>query len=401
MSHTVADDVPAAMFGDAVRLRQVLVNLVGNAIKFTEHGSVRITVAVRERLQDRLLLLFEVSDTGIGIPADKLQMIFRPFEQVDSSLGRSFGGTGLGLAIASQIVTRMGGHIWVDSEMGRGSTFHCTVSLAEAIDMPLHHGDVRETQSPTRTTSVVAGRPLNVLVADDVLPNQVVAQGLLQKHGHCVTLVSSGREVLAQLESSTFDLLLLDVQMPDLDGFRTTELIRQRERAAGTHVPIVAMTAHAMKGDRERCVNAGMDGYVSKPLQWLDVETEISRLGIPTTLAVARGDLREQLMARADGDKEFVRTLLRTFLDAYPRLVAEVSDAVTTHDSVALQRAIHKLKGAIGNLLPDRDVRPLISLEHIAQNDRLADAHEEVVALNREMDPLIQELNALLGEQVE
>jgi two-component system sensor histidine kinase/response regulator len=158
------------------------------------------------------------------------------------------------------------------------------------------------------------------------------------------------------------------------------------------------MTAHAMKGDRERCLNGGMDGYVSKPLQWFDVETEIGRLGIPALPAPDRGALWERLMARGDGDKDFVRSLLRTFLEASPRLVAEVSGAVNADDCSALQTAIHKLEGACLNLLPDYDWHPLIRLQEMAHKGMLMNAHEHVVALNKEMNKLLQELTIFLGE---
>ena len=277
----IAPDVPSAVIGDPGRLRQILTNLVGNAIKFTERG--RIVIAVREeaRHAGSVRLHFSVADTGIGIADDKQVHIFDAFSQADGSTTRRFGGTGLGLAISSTLVHLMGGQIWVESRPGSGSTFHVTVTL-DVAELPVEAPVSRlpgpaiagndpittpaVTRSPTGSKMAPPVRLLEVLVAEDNIVNQRVARGLLTKRGHAVTVVDNGRKAVEALANGVFDLVLMDIQMPEMDGFEATAEIRRRDRDAGTHTRIVAMTAHAMSGDSDRCLRAGMDGYLTKPL---------------------------------------------------------------------------------------------------------------------------------------
>ena len=399
----VHPDVPEQVIADPTRLRQVIINLLGNAIKFTDRGEVGLEIAVDAEEQDQLALHFQVYDTGIGIPAEKQRVIFEAFSQADSSTTRRFGGTGLGLTISSRLVKLMGGRIWVESEPGRGSRFHFTaqaraardaVSLkaaqaadlaglralvvddnatnrrilgellrrrgiaptlaggstdaeellgrahqsAQPFDLLIIDAHMPETDgftlverighhaSASRATIIMltsAGqrgdaarvrqlgvaayltkpvteselfdsiltalgtkaenpgardlitrhslregqRKLRILLAEDNAVNQMLAARLIEKRGHMATVVSSGREALAALEKDSFDVILMDVQMPEMNGFEATAEIRKRENASGRHTPIIAMTAYAMRGDRERCLTAGMDGYVSKPVQ--------------------------------------------------------------------------------------------------------------------------------------
>jgi PAS domain S-box-containing protein len=257
----IAEDVPPRLLGDAVRLEQVLTNLLANAIKFTERGRVTLDVRVESSNADVARLHFRVADTGIGIPADKLETIFQPFQQADGSTTRRFGGTGLGLTISATLVELMGGRLWVESEPGVGSTFHFTA----AFPIPLSRVDPERRKLP-RPPVAPSPSSARVLVAEDNLINQRIAQSLLTKRGHTVTVVNNGREALDALERQAFDVVLMDVQMPDMDGFEATAAIRERERGTGSRVRIVAMTAHAMQGDRERCLAAGMDDYLSKPI---------------------------------------------------------------------------------------------------------------------------------------
>jgi PAS domain S-box-containing protein len=259
LTSVISPDVPPYIVGDPVRLKQIVSNLVSNAVKFTERGSVRLEVSTAGRAVDRAALHIRVTDTGIGIPADKQLVIFEPFHQADGSTTRRFGGTGLGLAIASNLAGLMGGRIWVDSIPEAGSTFHVTVPVGIAVPVPAAAGaSSRDVTAP--------GRVVRVLIAEDNIINQRVAARLLTKRGHLVTVVGNGREALEALQHGTFDLVLMDVQMPDMDGFEATAAIREQERTSGRHVRIVAMTAHAMKGDKERCLSSGMDGYLSKPI---------------------------------------------------------------------------------------------------------------------------------------
>jgi PAS domain S-box-containing protein len=260
----IAPDVPERLVGDAVRLKQVLTNLAANAIKFTARGKVTLEVRADGPIAETATLRFSVSDSGIGIPEDKIATIFKPFEQADGSTTRRFGGTGLGLTISATLVRLMGGRIWVESTPGVGSTFYFTATFPIASISPGHAEDRgRGDAAPVAVSPVVAAR---VLVAEDNVVNQRIAQALLTKRGHAVTVVNTGREAVDAMERESFDVVLMDVQMPEMDGFEATAAIRAREREDGTRVRIVAMTAHAMHGDRERCLAAGMDDYLSKPI---------------------------------------------------------------------------------------------------------------------------------------
>lgn len=260
LSCSIAPDLPQFMRGDAVRLRQVLTNLLGNAIKFTERGQVALTATLEERNGDEIEARFAVSDTGIGIPKEKQQVIFEAFSQADPSTTRRFGGTGLGLAICSRIVALMGGRIWVESEQDKGSTFYFSARLKAAAQP----GELANADAGLRRLDQYGD--LRILVAEDNLVNQKVAARILEAAGHHVVVANSGKEALEKLGEQIFDLVLMDLQMPEMDGFDTTRAIRERERLTGLHLPIIAMTAHAMKGDRERCLQTGMDEYISKPV---------------------------------------------------------------------------------------------------------------------------------------
>jgi PAS domain S-box-containing protein len=261
----VAADVPPIVAGDPVRLKQVLTNLIGNAVKFTQRGSVTLEVGVQEQLEGAATLRFRVVDTGVGIPVEKHEAIFEPFRQGDGSMTRRFGGTGLGLAIASRLAQLMGGRIAVESAPGAGSTFDFTVTLGTSRT-DLAQPAAASSASAASPGGAGAQRPARILVAEDNVINQRVAAGLLAKRGHQVTVVSNGREAIDALRAATFDIVLMDVQMPDMDGFEATAAIRRLEQDRGSRVRIVAMTAHAMTGDRERCLAAGMDGYLAKPI---------------------------------------------------------------------------------------------------------------------------------------
>ena len=255
----ISSRCPDEVVGDATRLRQVLLNLLGNAIKFTDRGSVRVEVSTGCAATGTLTAYFRVSDTGSGIPHDKQKLIFEAFRQVDGSSTRRHGGTGLGLAITARIIDLMKGRIWVESEEGRGSTFHFTVPLAWAEQPDDVSGGDTNSQDPVAD-------PLSILVAEDNAISQELMSLMLKQWGHQVAVAANGRDVLELLGRRTFDLILMDVQMPEVDGFQATAEIRRRDAIEGTHTLIVALTAHALKGDRERCLAAGMDGYLAKPV---------------------------------------------------------------------------------------------------------------------------------------
>ena len=265
-------DVPAELVGDPIRLRQVLFNLLDNAIKFTHEGLIGVTIGMQEIGTESALLEFSVADTGIGIPSDMLGAVFESFTQVDSSITRRFGGTGLGLAISRRLVESMGGHIWVESEPGKGSCFHFTARFALPDSVKLATQEPSSVEPsvilPAHDRIADSARPaLHLLLAEDNLVNQRLAARVLEKHGHQVTVVANGLEALMALEENHFDLILMDLQMPDLDGLETTRVIREQESGGTQHIPIIALTAHALQGDRERCFDAGMDDYISKPIK--------------------------------------------------------------------------------------------------------------------------------------
>jgi signal transduction histidine kinase/ligand-binding sensor domain-containing protein/CheY-like chemotaxis protein len=255
----LSGNLPEAVTGDSFRLQQVLLNIVGNALKFTPSGSVGVYAELAEQSGDDLTLAFRVQDTGIGIAPEKLAIIFEPFHQADNSTTRHYGGTGLGLTICSRLVEAMHGRIWVESEVGRGSCFHFTIMVKPATLAP-------SKRPPVTGDISLSGRGLKVLLAEDNPVNQKVALHLLRKLGCEVDVAWNGAEAVARTERSQYDLVLMDVQMPEMDGLQAVAKIRERERGSDRRLPVIALTAHAMAGDEDRCLAAGMDGYLSKPI---------------------------------------------------------------------------------------------------------------------------------------
>ena len=355
-AYTIQPEVLDAVVGDPGRLRQVLVNLVGNAIKFTRRGEVAVAVEVTSRTEDGMELHVAVSDTGIGIPAAKQHLVLEPFTQADGSTTREYGGTGLGLAISRQLVEMMGGRLWLQSEVGHGSTFHFTVPLqlytAPTISsVPTEFDGV--CPSPTMATdSTSTRRRLRILLAEDNRVNQQVAARMLEKRGSQVVVVSTGTEVLATLAQTPFDVVLMDVQMPELDGLETTIAIRAQECLSGLHLPIIAITAHAMKGDEERCLAAGMDGYVAKPLKAEELYAAIDRVlegRSPPDVRTEGSPIDHSAALRAvDGDESLLIDIMDVFQQNAPKYREALREAVRHEDARQLEYAAHRLKGALG-----------------------------------------------------
>ncbi len=299
-----SEATPDQLLGDPDRLQQVLLNLIGNAIKFTSRGGVMVMVDLDAREDRAAKIHFAVHDTGIGIPLDKQQIIFESFRQADGSTTRKFGGTGLGLAISSKLVALMGGRIWVESEAGRGSAFHFTsnfeVPRAEDREVPAtdaaaqgapardglaQDGPAKEASGKADGLRRLLGSvtedssELRVLLAEDNIINQKLATKLLERRGHRVTTAASGRQALEILARENFDVVLMDVQMPDMDGLEATQAIRAGERGGGRRIPIAALTAHTMTGDRERCLAAGMDAFITKPIDAVQFITTVETMG--------------------------------------------------------------------------------------------------------------------------
>lgn len=296
-------DVPDNLNGDPVRLGQILVNLMGNAMKFTEGGEVELTIQKEWEDPSQVGLHFMVRDTGIGVPPEKQQLIFEAFSQADGSTTRRYGGTGLGLSICLRLTEMMGGRMWMESIVGTGSTFHFTTKLrlqettarqavsekladhSRRFEKPVAGGALAPPQivPETISTPAISQTVFRVLLAEDNKVNQVLALRLLQKRGHQVTVVNNGREAVAALEKEPFDLLLCDLQMPEMDGFEVASILRSKEKenSKGDHLPIIALTAHAMMGDKEKCIEAGMDGYVSKPIHPEELFGQIAQVALP------------------------------------------------------------------------------------------------------------------------
>ena len=542
----ISPDVPDGVVGDAGRLRQVILNLVGNAIKFTDEGEVMVDARLDRLTADDATIRFTVTDTGIGIPQDKQWEIFGAFVQADASTTRRYGGTGLGLTISAQLVEMMGGRIWIESELGKGSRFNFTVRLSTSRDAalsPTLSADalndlhvlivddnatnrlilsemvggwrMRAAAVPGATAAMVAlrdavqrgdpyqlvltdalmpdidgftlandiasdkrlsatkvilltsaglarqrgatatrmfaamltkpvkqselldaivtafatavpaadaprakraarsknstSRPLRVLVAEDNATNQKLVLALLKHHGHHGVVVGNGRLAVEASAAEAFDLILMDVQMPEMGGLEATAAIRARERGAGRHIPIIALTAHVMPGDRDQCVAAGMDGFVSKPLRAAELFEAIEQffplVGRPehsepasATLPPTRQVDGATLLAAVGGTSALLADVVGVFLTDAPSMLSRVRDAVRTGDVDALASAAHAIKGSVGLFTEGEAFLAARRLEQIARARNLpaidaacVDLEQAVAGLSDELRHLIQQ----------
>ncbi|MEO8200097.1 MAG: response regulator [Gemmatimonadota bacterium] len=526
LMHTIEPDVPSMVIGDAGRIRQVIVNLVGNAIKFTQHGEVEVRLALEGREEERMVLHGSVRDTGIGIPADKQAAVFTAFSQADGSTTRVYGGTGLGLTISSQLVGLMQGRLWVQSEPGLGSTFHFTLELgvskiAAPADFPVADlkglrvlvvddnatnrkilgetlgkwgilsvevdgglaalgllrsadtnpfdliivdghmpgidgydlaeriralpgrndalimmltsradsgqrtrcqkmgitsvltkpvirpellqailavmkGGPRVITAPKRATVELTKRALQILLAEDNPVNQLVASAVLTKRGHLVQVAHNGQEAFDAYRLGQFDLILMDVQMPVMGGFEATAAIRTAEKIAGGHIPIVALTAHAMKGDKELCMAAGMDGYVTKPFRAMLLIQEVERLAgqrmfepVVPKEAVVPADLNDDdLLERFMGDTELLCGVAETFLESEAMLRTQLARGLARNDGAEVVRTAHSLKGSVGNFGADTAMELAGKIEVLGRENQVAQAGKIFELLTGELDDL-------------
>lgn len=401
----VAPELPDLVIGDDLRLRQVLLNLIGNAIKFTDQGEVHISLQRADSESPRnpspqatysaspapvapaeaklVRVCFRIRDTGIGIPPDKHRLIFEPFAQADSSMTRRHSGTGLGLTIASRIVEMMGGRIELDSQPGRGSCFWFTIPLQTAQKEAPAQATLEAGSSLEKSQSAgechMPGAPmqgvqssgrLRILVAEDNPVNQHLMRSLLEKRGHQVVVAGDGRAALESLEKGDFDLVLMDIQMPEIDGLEVSRRIRQREQTQGQdHLPVVALTAHATQEIRERCLEAGCDAYLCKPVHSqelyelvdriaakrsrCEVSRAIAATGAGRTEAVLdAGSLidREKGLANVHGDAALYAELTHLFLEDCRTLRAKLREAISSKNPLLLRQSAHTLKGAAGSI---------------------------------------------------
>ena len=380
------------VLGDRMRLQQVLLNLAGNAIKFTEYGDVQIGVRGQAREGDAWLE-FEVRDTGIGIPPAVQQRLFQPFAQADASMSRRFGGTGLGLSICKNLIELMGGHIWVESELAKGSTFHFTLRLPLTKNVPSGSED------PIAAPAAACVRR-RILVVEDNPANQKLATYVLAERGHLVEVARDGREAISMTESNRYDVILMDVQMPGTNGLEATAAIRNREAGAG-RTPIIAMTAHATRRDRHRCLAAGMDAYLSKPINVQEmialVESPAGGLA-PAVAPAAVSESASRLsspvfdaplaLKRCAGREDLLAEMSQCFLEEVRELAPQIRAALERGDLAEVGRLGHRLKGTIAYLGAKPAETAAVAVEEAGQGGGKTEAEEAVRALEHECDAL-------------
>ena len=373
----IAPAVPEAFFGDPGRLQQVLLNLLGNAIKFTPSGDITLHVTT-----DHTRVQFAIQDTGIGIPAEQQQHIFNKFTQADSSTTRKFGGTGLGLAISRQLVQMMEGDLTVESIPGKGSIFSFSLPLVDACVLP--HAETMHLYP-----QLLPLTDIRVLMVEDHPVNQMLLLKLLAKLGIShIEKAENGYEALAALEMKSFSLVLMDCQMPELDGYETTRIIREREEAQQLpHLPIIAMTANAMVGDREKCLRIGMDDYMSKPIdltglrqtlsRWLHVQDVPSPPGNPAARVPCDDPIdMAHLRLFTDGDAREEQALFQVFFEQAEHAVTELEDALANEVTDYWRKSAHRLKGASGNL----------GANHLFKLCETAEAHHTAAPDDKQLD---------------
>jgi CheY-like chemotaxis protein len=275
LAYSIDCSTPDTIMGDPTRLSQILANLLSNAVKFTETGEILIHVSSKRLSGASHIIHFAIKDNGIGIPKDKMGRLFQSFTQVDSSTTRKYGGTGLGLAISKRLVELMGGRIWAESEMGLGSTFYFEIPVKETFIKPINKEPLQLNENGSEAEQ---NRALRVLVAEDNLINQLVMLRMLGKLGYLADVASNGLEVLQALERQSYDVILMDVQMPEMDGIETAKEIRKKWPDGPK---IVAITAYALQGDREKCLAAGMDDYISKPVKLEELRAALRSIKPP------------------------------------------------------------------------------------------------------------------------
>ncbi|MEL7638159.1 MAG: response regulator [Solidesulfovibrio sp.] len=358
LEYRLIGDIPRTLVGDASRLRQILINLVGNAVKFTDSGSVILAVSAGDAAPTgKTRLRFAVRDTGIGIPRDKIKAIFDSFTQADVSPARRYQGAGLGLAIVRHLVEMQGGQYGVESEEGQGSVFSFSLDFALPAEAPPETAVAQA--SPDMPS---ASRPLTVLLAEDNPINQIYAQELLEADGHAVVVAHTGRRALEWLRRRHFDVVLMDIQMPEMDGLEATRAIRSDQSGDfDPDIPIVALTAHALKGDREAFLRAGMNEYLSKPVSPESLAAALARaMGAPVPAAPqspppAAGAQRDvldwqELLAKARGNTGFLRKLFSAFVAEQPTSLETIREALARADFDQLTFLAHSLKGAAATM---------------------------------------------------
>jgi signal transduction histidine kinase/response regulator RpfG family c-di-GMP phosphodiesterase len=337
--------IPAYILGDKVRLSQILNNLIGNAVKFTEKGVVKVNVQLIDEKENKLTIRFKVTDTGIGIPEDKLAHIFESFAQADAKTTRKFGGTGLGLTISKQLIDQLNGKISVESKPDKGSSFDVELTFAAADQSLLVEENVPQEKPDLNG--------MKILVVDDNKLNRKVAKLTLAKWNAHVYLAESAKEAFKVLNDATgIELVLMDITMPEMDGFEATQFIRSNYKGTYANVPIAAMTASAFTGDREKCLSMGMDDYISKPFKSGDLYALVLRQTKQKENALTEEQKRITdfglLHEKADGDRDYLIDILSLYLEEMPGYIEELSQVTASKDKQRIRDQVHKMKSPIG-----------------------------------------------------
>ena len=407
----VADNIPRYIRSDPVRVGQVVVNLIGNAIKFTATGSVAASVSLAQVNAQGMLLMFEIRDTGIGIAPEKLAIIFDSFSQADTSTTRKYGGTGLGLTISGRLAQMMGGKIWVESTSEQGSIFRFTCHCVFA-DQVAAEEKAKQIIAPNGGAG--AQRAGRILLAEDNLINQAVASNLLRQRGYELIIANNGREAVERYQESQFDIVLMDVQMPEMSGFEATAALRALQATNGTPIPIVAMTAHAMQGDEQKCLDMGMDAYISKPIHSAKLFTLLDRylLGVevtapPSTTAPVLEAIPEAIpeviedtqifdlhtaLENLGGDLDLLRHVATMFIESHAEQLAELERKISLADALGVREVAHRLKGSLGAFAAHHAMDCAKALEMMGKADDLDQAPQVFGALQHSVARLIQHL---------
>lgn len=399
-------DVPLHLKGDAIRLRQILFNLIGNAIKFTAKGFVSVQIRKEEDGDDaHNTLRFLVSDSGIGIAADKLEKIFEPFTQGDSSSTRNYGGTGLGLTISRQMAELMGGTIGVESVKGEGTTFWFTAVLSKQRERrAVRRNSFDATSGSSRKKSTASN--VSILVVEDDLTNQFVTKAILEKSGYRVDVANNGGEAIKALERNDYDLVLMDCMLPVLNGLEATAIIRDPTSAVRNHsIPVIALTANAMRDDRENCLAAGMDDYLAKPIEVKKVLAILEKW-LPFTSAPdqetrffgATKDIfdKDEFVNRALGNLELSRHIAAMFINNAPEYIESIRAALTNEDVVALHHSAHKLKGVAATMALPRVTEAAQQLETLAEEGKREEASRLFPEVEKEFNAALVAIQDLL-----
>ncbi|MBF0549186.1 MAG: response regulator [Deltaproteobacteria bacterium] len=404
LTYSVSSQVPALVYGDPNHLSQILNNLIGNAIKFTRTGAVDVHIESLANDKDKYQFHIRVRDTGIGIPMDKIYSIFDPFEQADSSMTKEYGGTGLGLAISKHLAETMGGEIWAENNSPHpGSTFHVMFWMERGT----RPEDILEPENSIVGPLLnMAGRKgWNILLVEDNDINQLVAKSILEKLGHRVEIAENGKRAVDKFMAAKYDLIFMDVQLPIMNGLEAAALIREKERGTERHTPIIALTAYATGEDRLRCLSAGMDGYLSKPINSHKLNKLLKSFanGTPLPLEDQPQRLvpdqimdREDFIARCLGDKELINGVFNIFVKNHREYLSNIQAAINSHNAQDLMFSAHKFKGVLLMLSATRPFRLASMLEEMGKIGDLNKIEEVYGRLVRETELL----KAALGELV-